>query len=62
MILRNTAITIILLSLIIAIFQVKRMNMSGNVSQDGKEDINAEVESAAGDQEHSKRRQEDLDQ
>jgi len=36
------------------------MEMAGNITQESKQDINAKVDSAAGDQEHAERRKEDL--
>ena len=60
MISRGSAISIIFLPLVVDVLEIESMNMSRDISQQCKEDIDTEVNSASGNQEDAERRNEDL--
>jgi hypothetical protein len=50
----------ILHPLVMHILQVESMNVSREITKQGKKDVYAQIDSTAGDEEHSERRNEDL--
>jgi len=60
MILRECSILMILLPLIINILEVEGVDVTGDVSQQCEQNVDAKVHTAPGDQEHPKRREKNL--
>jgi hypothetical protein len=60
MISRGCTVSIIFLSLVVNVLEIERMDMARNVSQQRKEDVDAEVNSTSGNQEDTERWNEDL--
>jgi len=56
----DSSVFIIFLSLVIDVFKVESMNMTGKVSQQSKKDVNAQIDAAARNQEDSEWGNEDL--
>jgi hypothetical protein len=59
-ILGDGSILIILLSLVIYIFKIERMDVARDVSEQCEQNVDAEVNAAPGNQEHAERREKDL--
>jgi hypothetical protein len=53
-------VSIIFLPLVVNVLEIERMDMARNVSQQRKEDVDAEVNSTSGNQEDTERWNEDL--
>jgi hypothetical protein len=57
---RGPAISIIFLPLVVDVLEIKSMDMSRDISQQRKKDIDTEVNTTSGNQEDTKRGNEDL--